>query len=308
MIKLLIPKVQLPKIETVKTQWKKLRNRWWHVADSVLKYLPQPVQQLPKKIFSPETKEQLLEWFAYAKQSFNSLFEAIKEEDTINVAEEDIPCGIIANIVYDSPFDRPRKIALYDLIEEYNSIEYCLYRDITKQKYILWYRGTEIKEARDYISDINIIIGTQWFNDRFQESLAIYDKIAAVYPDDIKIITGHSLGGTICYMIAQLKEPDRTVVFNPGSSANPTFLMMMKDTQFQAPWTKRVFTYRILGDIVSTLSVIGYTRTFRKASVNPWDLHAISNFMFKIAPETATAVVQAVTPAATLPTTEIKTS
>ena len=59
------------------------------------------------------------------------------------------------------------------------------------------------------------MIGTQAFNDRFQESLDIYDKIAATYPEDIKVITGHSLGGTICYMIAQLKEPDRTVVFNP---------------------------------------------------------------------------------------------
>jgi hypothetical protein len=70
-------------------------------------------------------------------------------------------------------------------------------------------------------------------------------------------------------MIAQSKNPDRTVVFNPGASLNPTFLLMFKDTQFGAAWTKRVFTYRILGDIVSTLSVIGYTRTFRKASVNP---------------------------------------
>jgi hypothetical protein len=53
----------------------------------------------------------------------------------------------------------------------------------------------------------------------------------------------------------------------------------MKDTQYQADWTKRVFTYRILGDIVSTLSVIWYTRTFRKASVNPKELHAAVNFL-----------------------------
>lgn len=287
-IKTLIPKVTalIPKVETVKTNGKKIRNRWWHVVDSVLQYLPQPVQetleQIPEKIFSPETKEQLLEWFSYAQKSFSSLFASIKEEDTISIDPADIPCGIIANICYDDPFARPRTIGTYSLVEEYNSIEYCLYRDSTKQKYILWYRGTEIKEARDYISDINIVIGTQAFNDRFQESLDIYDKIAATYPEDIKVITGHSLGGTICYMIAQLKEPDRTVVFNPWSSANPTFLMMMKDTQFGAPWTKRVFTYRILGDIVSTLSVIWYTRTFRKASVNPWELHAISNFMFEM--------------------------
>ncbi len=80
-------------------------------------------------------------------------------------------------------------------------------------------------------------------------------------------------------MLAKDKNPDRTVVFNPGSSANPAFVLMMKDTQLQEPWTKHVFTYRMLGDIVSTLSVIGYTRTFRKASLNPAQLHAVKNFM-----------------------------
>lgn len=80
-------------------------------------------------------------------------------------------------------------------------------------------------------------------------------------------------------MVAQQKDPDRTVVFNAGSSANPTFLLMMKDTQYQAPRTKRVFTYRILGDLVSALSVIGYTRTFRIPSVNPLDMHRMSNFL-----------------------------
>ncbi len=254
--------------------------------DSILQYLPQPVyetiEKIPEKIFSPQTREQILEGFSYGQKAFKWLFDSIQEEDIISIDPADVPCGIIANICYEDPFSRPRTIGAYTLIEKYNSIEYCLYRDTEKQKYILWYRGTEVKEAKDYISDINIVIGTQAFNDRFQDSLTVYETIAAEYPDDIKIITWHSLGGTICYMIAQLKEPDRTVVFNPWSSANPTFLMMMKDTQFGAPWTKHVFTYRILGDIVSTLSVIWYTRTFRKASVNPWDLHAISNFMFEI--------------------------
>jgi hypothetical protein len=116
----------------------------------------------------------------------------------------------------------------------------------------------------------------------------VYEEIATKFPDDIKIITWHSLWGTICYMIAQKKDPDRTVVFNPWSSANPTFIMMMKDTQTQEPRTKRIFTYRILWDIVSTLSVIGYTRTFRKASVNPADLHAAINFLpawYQLPPE-----------------------
>lgn len=266
-------------ITKVATNWKKIRNRWGHIVDSVFQYVPKPIAQTTEKVLSKETGEQLTNSLHDIKSRFSELFSWLKEEDSISMAEEDIPCAIISNIVYDDPFSRPREIDKYTLLEDYNKIEYCIYRDEKKKKLILGYRWTEFKEAKDYISDVNILIWTQAFNERFQESLAIYNKILEDFPDDIKVITGHSLWGTICYMIAQLKDPDRTVVFNPGSSANPTFLMMMKDTQFQAPWTKRVFTYRILGDLVSTLSVIWYTRTFRKASVNPKELHAIANFM-----------------------------
>ncbi len=247
--------------------------------DSVLKYIPQPISDATQKIFSPEVQAQVMNSFNEVKGHFGDLFGSLTEEDSINLPEEDVPCAYITNIVYDDPFSRPRTIGTYALVEKYNSIEYCLYRDATKKKFILWYRWTEISEAKDYISDVNIIIGTHAFNERFQDSINIYDTIAKEYPDDIKVLTGHSLGGTICYMLAKDKNPDRTVVFNPGSSANPAFVLMMKDTQLQEPWTKHVFTYRMLGDIVSTLSVIGYTRTFRKASLNPAQLHAVKNFM-----------------------------
>ena len=269
----------MPVIEWITTNWKKLRNRWWHVIDSVLQYVPKPITETTEKIISKNTAEQIGESLHDIKSRFSELFWALQEEDTINLAQEDIPCAIITNISYDNPFSRPKKVQSYELIEEYNSIEYCLYRDKKKKKFIIGFRGTEFTEIKDYLSDMNIFLGTHEFNERFQSSVDIYDKICSVYPDDIRVITWHSLGWTICYLIAQKKDPDRTVVFNPGSSANPTFVLMMKDTQFQAPWTKRVFTYRIRGDIVSTLSVIGYTRTFHKASVNPKELHAAVNFM-----------------------------
>jgi hypothetical protein len=41
------------------------------------------------------------------------------------------------NATYDDPFTRARKIESYDLVEEHNSIEYCLYRDAKKKKFIL---------------------------------------------------------------------------------------------------------------------------------------------------------------------------
>lgn len=266
-------------LKKLTTDWNKIINRWGRIVDSVFKYIPQPIAQTTEKILSKETGDQISQSFADIKETFSDLFAEIKEEDSINLAEEDIPCAIIANIVYDTPDSRPNTIDQYTLIKSYNQIDYCLYRDNKKGKLIIWYRWTNFTDTKDYISDINIVIGTHIFNERFQEAMKVYEEIVALYPDDIKVITWHSLGWTICYMIAQVKDPDRTVAFNPWSSANPTFIMMMKDTQFQAPWTKRVFTYRILWDIVSTLSVIWYTRTFRKASVNPRELHAMINFV-----------------------------
>ncbi len=266
-------------ISLLTNSWKKLENRWWHIVDKVFEYVPKPVSQATGKVFSKDTADQIWESFHDIKNHFSELFNQIKEEDSINLAEEDIPCAIITNATYDGPFTRARKIWVYDLVEEYNNIDYCLYRDKKKKKFILWYRWTEFTDAKDYIADANILIWTHEFNDKFQKAVVIYDEICQKYPDDIRVITWHSLWGTICYMIAQKKDPDRTVVFNAGSSVNPTFVMMMKDTQYQADWTKRVFTYRILWDIVSTLSVIWYTRTFRKASVNPKELHAAANFI-----------------------------
>lgn len=197
----------------------------------------------------------------------------------MSLPELDKIAALVAYHVYDDPFTRPRSLQTFQLIEEHNNIEYAVYHDAAKRQLIIGYRGTEATEAKDYISDVNIVLGTQGFNDRFQESLRAYDEIIAAYPQEIVTITGHSMGGTICYMIAQAKNPDHTVVFNPGASLNPTFLLMFKDTQFGAGWTKRVFTYRIMGDVVSSLAFIGYVRTFRKATVNPAELHAIANFV-----------------------------
>lgn len=266
-------------LDTLIEHWKKIINRWWHIIDTTFSLLPQKISSTTEQVFSAKTANQLSESLEDIKKHFSSLFESIKEEDTINLASEDIPCAIIANIVYNDPFSRPREIWSYTLIEAHNSIEYCLYRDAIKWKCILWFRWTEMTEAKDYLADLNIILWTHAFIERFQDSITIYDTMCNEYPDDIKMITWHSLGGTICYLIAEKKDPDRTVVFNPWSSVNPTFAHMLADTQLQKSWTKRVFTYRILWDVVSTLSIIGYTRTFRKASVNPLELHAAANFL-----------------------------
>lgn len=267
-------------LETPVGQWgKKVRDWWNRVINGIWGKAPEPVTKITKKVFSEDNKEQVVNTFDGIKNHFGKLFSSLKEEHNINLPTEDLPCAVISNIVYDDPFSRPRQIYNYALIEKHNSIEYCVYRDEKQQKYILWFRWTEAKEAKDFITDINIILGTEAFSERFLESEKKFDEISAEFPDDIKVITGHSLWGSICLMIAQQRNPDRTVVFNPWTSANATFVKMIKDTEEKADRTRRVFSYKILWDIVSTLSVVGYTRVFRKPTLHPWELHAIKNFM-----------------------------
>lgn len=258
---------------------KKLRNRWGNVVNSVLKYIPQPITDTAGKIFSEENKEQLLNSIDGIKKQFGSLFSSLKDEDIINLAVEDLPCAVISNIVYDDPFSRPRQIYSYKLVENHNNIEHCIYRDEKQKKLILGFRGTEATEAKDYISDVNILLWTTMFNERFQQSLEIYKDVVKEFPEDIRVITWHSLGWSICYMIAQLESPDRTVVFNPWASANATFVRMFADTEKKVDWTRKVFTYRISGDPISTLSVVWYTRSFKRATLHPGQLHTIGNFM-----------------------------
>jgi len=199
-------------------------------------------------------------------------------DEDVNLDPQDIPCAYISDRVYLDPFSRPRHIFGFTLDEKYNEFEFALYVNAEKKIRILGYRGTEVTEVKDYVSDLHIVFGTQSWNDRFNSSVKVYEDAKKAYPDYQGRVTGHSLGGTIAYFITKKFQPDRCVVFNPGSSANPTFVSLITESKMQAGWTRRVFTYRIAGDAISTLSVIGHTRTFRKRNFNPVGLHAISNF------------------------------
>ena len=202
--------------------------------DRVLQYIPQPVRDLPTDLLDHLQQSALGDALPSTKQMFGQLMAKATEEDTMSLPDLDKIAAMVAYHVYDDPFTRPRSLQDFHLIETYNNIEYVVYHNKATHQLIIGYRGTEATEAKDYISDVNIVLGTQGFNTRFQESIHLYDEIVATYPQEIITITGHSMGGTICYMVAQAKNPDHTVVFNPGASINPTFLLMFKDTQFGA--------------------------------------------------------------------------
>ncbi|MDR0369366.1 MAG: hypothetical protein LBH96_02255, partial [Candidatus Peribacteria bacterium] len=53
---------------------------------------------------------------------------------------------------------------------------------------------------------------------------------------------------------------------------------MMQDTFLKKARTKKITTYKIFGDAISTLSFIGNVKTFFLKTIDPTKLHSISSF------------------------------
>lgn len=179
---------------------------------------------------------------------------------------------------YENPNKRKKEIQDWLLDEELNFPLHNVYIHKTEKKILIAYRGTDFTNLKDIISDIQIILGTNAIDIRVEESFDFFDQVNVKYPYHTKRVTGHSLGGTISLLIAKHRKPDRVIVFNPGSAPTRSFLGMMQDTLFKKARTTTITTYKILGDIVSTLSFIGNTKTFILETPDPQKLHSITSF------------------------------
>lgn len=54
---------------------------------------------------------------------------------------------------------------------------------------------------------------------------------------------------------------------------------MLEDTLKKSPRAKNTYTYKILGDIISTAAFVGHTKVFTIKSSDPLKLHAMDNFV-----------------------------
>lgn len=233
------------------------------------------------KDFFAKTKENYSvlkqRWLA---KRFASLFNRVADEKMV-LPPEDLLCFQVAWYVYYPPAQRPKNIEGYTLEDLVDSdIErVCMYINHEKKHLIIGYRGTEATDTKDIMSDAQILLGVSGVDKRVKSSLRIYDSIHAQYPDYRKWVCGHSLGGTIAYIIAKHRNPERVTVFNPGSAPNTLFIQMLTDTMKKAGWTKNVFTYKILGDVVSTFSFVGHSKVFRVNLKEPISLHRMESFL-----------------------------
>ena len=232
--------------------------------------IPQFLQSIKDKYISV--------YYASIMKRFASLFDQMADP-IVQIPPEDIIGHQVSNYTYYPPEDRPNQAGEFILEHLFEDEEKsCVYVNHTTKTWIIGFRGTMIDNMKDLMSDVKIVLGASGLDKRVMDSLNIFDTVRAKYPDYKKQVCGHSLGGTICYIIAKHREPDRCIVFNPGSAPNTLFIQMLTDTVQKAEWTRNVYTYKILGDMISTFSFVGNTKLFRVSEINPDALHTLDRF------------------------------
>lgn len=214
--------------------------------------------------------QRMAEWFARIlwKKKFKKF--AIQEHDDqiVEVVKE----------VYLPPEQRADEVGDRILDKDTSFLVHAAYKHRTENIVLICYRWTDFKDVKDIFSDVQIVLWVNGIDGRVQQSLDFFDEIQMKYPDAKKWVSGHSLWGTISYIVTRHRSPERCVVFNPWASPTKSFIWMMKDTLFKKDWTKCITTYKIWGDVISTLSFVGNVKSFVVKSANPLTLHTINSF------------------------------
>ena len=194
------------------------------------------------------------------------------------IQEHDDQIVSVVQEVYRSPDERKGEVWDWILDKETSFLVHAAYKHRTENIVLVCYRWTDFKDMKDVLSDVQIVLWVNWIDSRVQDSLDFFDEIQMKYPDAKKWVSGHSLWGTISYIVTRHRSPERCVVFNPWASPTKSFIWMMKDTLFKKDWTKCITTYKIWGDVISTLSFVGNVKSFVVKSANPLTLHTINSF------------------------------
>ena len=194
------------------------------------------------------------------------------------IQEHDDQVVEVVKEVYLPPEQRADEVGDWILDKETSFLVHAAYKHRTENIVLICYRGTDFKDMKDLFSDVQIVLWVNGIDGRVQESLDFFDDIQMKYPEAKKWVCGHSLWGTISYIVTRHRSPERCVVFNPWASPTKSFIWMMKDTFFKKQRTRCITTYKIWGDVISTLSFVWNVKSFVVKSANPLTLHTINSF------------------------------
>lgn len=194
------------------------------------------------------------------------------------IQEHDDQIVAVVQDVYLAPESRKECVWDWVLDKETSNVFHAAYKHRIDDIVLVCYRGTDFKNLQDLLSDVHIVLWVNSIDNRVTKSLDFYDEIQMKYPNMKKWVCWHSLWWTISYIVTKHRDPERCVVFNPWASPTKTFLWMLKDTLFRKAWTKTITTYKIWGDVISTLSFVWNVKSFVLKTANPLKLHSINSF------------------------------
>lgn len=197
----------------------------------------------------------------------------------VHLPEHDALCAQISEESYHPMGERTIQMGSFVLDEKNSTLTCAIYADAQQKCCIIGYRGTVFTDIKDITSDAQIVLDLQGIDPRVLDALHMYDTARREYPGYTLEVCGHSLGGTLSYIVAKHRVPSRCVVFNPGVSLNTFFVQMLEDTLKKTSWTQNTYTYKILGDIVSLVAFVGHVKTFTVQAHDPLALHVLANFL-----------------------------
>ena len=258
------------------------------VSDSWEKWkaLTQEVAQRGSDLFKFSTEDEisavktdLQELAPSAKNTVSTLITNSKFQKGVSLPPQDNLCAKITKFSYMDPEKRPYQIEDYYLEPSYNSKFHCIYLNHQDKICIIGYRGTEVNEKKDLLSDAQIILWINAIDPRVTWSLKLFDEVRRSHPEYKKRVCWHSLGGTLCYIVSKHRKVDYCCTFNPWSAPNKIFILMLRDTLAKKERTQKIRTYKIIWDPISTFSYVGNTTSFFVwLKFNPIDYHRMSNF------------------------------
>ena len=224
-------------------------------------------------------KSDLQELAPSAKNTVSTLITNSKFQKGVSLPPQDNLCAKITKFSYMDPEKRPYQIENYYLEPSYNSKFHCIYLNHQDKICIIGYRGTEVNEKKDLLSDAQIILWINAIDPRVTWSLKLFDEVRKSHPEYKKRVCWHSLGGTLCYIVSKHRKVDYCCTFNPWSAPNKIFILMLRDTLQKKDWTQKIRTYKIIWDPISTFSYVGNTTSFFVwLKLNLIDYHRMSNF------------------------------
>ncbi|MDR2189897.1 MAG: lipase family protein [Candidatus Peribacteria bacterium] len=171
--------------------------------------IPSTVETPVKLSFGQKTLQKAME--IYAKTLGNKKFIPTP------LQQHDDQIVRIVQEVYNLPANRQKVIGDRKLDEEFNEVFHAVYVHLDSKKILICYRGTDFSDLKDIFSDVQIVLGINVIDVRVRESRDFYDNVSIKYGTYEKWVTGHSLGGTISYLVTKHRNPDRCIVFNPGA-------------------------------------------------------------------------------------------